>query len=311
MDRVRIPLALLALSCAQIAYSPCVFAGPHDALISKHAATYGVPEALVRRVIRIESGGNARVVSKGNYGLMQIRLGTARAMGYRGTEAGLLDADTNMTYAVKYLAGAYRTAGCNESRAISYYQRGYYGAPRAKCPGPPQSAIQIAERRDETAKPAVAKVRPTATVPALAASSSVLVQMRPKPASEITGSVKAPPPAALTLKDALAQPTAMSVREPAAKPIAALALEAIRLPRGRPANTPHAVAALEPATVPMPVAKPEIVSAQEKQAERFHGTAHKRVRSGRRAAAEPSLITTLKRFFAPDRKSSHSRVTRQ
>ena len=32
---------------------------------------------LVRRVIHIESKGNPRVVSKGNYGLMQIRLGTA------------------------------------------------------------------------------------------------------------------------------------------------------------------------------------------------------------------------------------------
>ena len=45
---------------------------------------------------------------------MQIRLGTARAMGYHGgSPQGLLDADTNMTYAVKYLAGAYRAAGCD------------------------------------------------------------------------------------------------------------------------------------------------------------------------------------------------------
>ena len=111
----------------------------------KHAAAHGVPEALVRRVIQIESRGNPRAVSKGNYGLMQIRLGTARAMGYRGTEQGLLDADTNMTYAVKYLAGAYRAAGCNEGRAISYYQRGYYGARASKCADAP-AATQIAAR---------------------------------------------------------------------------------------------------------------------------------------------------------------------
>jgi soluble lytic murein transglycosylase-like protein len=72
-----------------------------DSLIAKHAAAHSVPEALVRRVIHRESRGNPRVISKGNYGLMQIRLGTARAMGYRGSAAGLLDADTNMTYAVK------------------------------------------------------------------------------------------------------------------------------------------------------------------------------------------------------------------
>ena len=70
---------------ALIALAGSATAGPHDALISKHASTYGVPETLVRRVIHIESKGNARIVSKGNYGLMQIRLGTAHSMGYRGT----------------------------------------------------------------------------------------------------------------------------------------------------------------------------------------------------------------------------------
>lgn len=99
-----------------------------DALIAKHAAANNVPEELVRRIIKRESGGNPRVVSKGNFGLMQIKLATARGLGYRGTAAGLLDADTNMTYAVKYLAGAYRVAGGNHGRAVHYYAAGYYYA---------------------------------------------------------------------------------------------------------------------------------------------------------------------------------------
>lgn len=99
-----------------------------DALIAKHAAANNVPEDLVRRVIKRESGGNPRVVNKGNFGLMQIKLATARGLGYRGTAAGLLDADTNMTYAVKYLAGAYRVAGGNHGRAVHYYAAGYYYA---------------------------------------------------------------------------------------------------------------------------------------------------------------------------------------
>ncbi len=86
----------------------------------------GVPQSLINRVIRRESGGNPRAVSHGNYGLMQIRLATARAMGYAGSAAGLLDPQTNMTYAVRYLAGAYRAAGGNEARAIALYSRGYY-----------------------------------------------------------------------------------------------------------------------------------------------------------------------------------------
>lgn len=113
--------------------------GNLDALIATHAAANGVPESLVRRVIRRESRGNPRAVSAGNYGLMQIRLGTARAMGYRGNVAGLLDADTNMTYAVKYLAGAYRAAGGNADRAVRYYASGYYHAgkrPRQDAPAP-------------------------------------------------------------------------------------------------------------------------------------------------------------------------------
>ena len=38
---------------------------------------------------------------------MQISHATARSMGYSGSPAGLLDADTNLKYAVKYLRGAY------------------------------------------------------------------------------------------------------------------------------------------------------------------------------------------------------------
>jgi DNA polymerase III gamma/tau subunit len=109
-----------------------VRASEHDHLVAKHAATHGVPESLVRRVIQIESKGNPRVVSSGNYGLMQIRLGTARAMGYSGDASGLLDADTNMTYAVRYLAGAYRAAGGNQEQAIRNYQRGYYDTAKAQ-----------------------------------------------------------------------------------------------------------------------------------------------------------------------------------
>ena len=97
-----------------------------DARIAAHASANGVPIELARRVVRRESNGNARAVSKGNYGLMQIRLGTAKAMGYRGNAQGLLDAETNMTYAMKYLSGAYRAAGGNHNRAVALYARGYY-----------------------------------------------------------------------------------------------------------------------------------------------------------------------------------------
>jgi len=105
---------------------------PLDGMAAAQASLNGVPVSLVERVIRRESGGNPRAQNRGNYGLMQIRLGTARAMGFSGSAAELLDPQTNMTYAVRYLAGAYRAANGNESRAVALYARGYYYQAKAQ-----------------------------------------------------------------------------------------------------------------------------------------------------------------------------------
>ena len=95
--------------------------------IAVHAKANNVPESLVRRVIVRESRYNAHARGRGGaMGLMQIKHATARGVGYRGTAAGLLDAETNLTYAVRYLAGAYRAAGGNANRAVAYYATGYY-----------------------------------------------------------------------------------------------------------------------------------------------------------------------------------------
>jgi len=59
---------------------------------------------------------------------MQIKLATARGLGYTGTAEGLRDPDTNLAYAVKYLAGAYRAAGGDHDRTVRYYAGGYYYA---------------------------------------------------------------------------------------------------------------------------------------------------------------------------------------
>jgi soluble lytic murein transglycosylase-like protein len=102
--------------------------GAFDSAIARHAQANGVPEHLVRRVIVRESRYNARAVGRGGaMGLMQIKHATARSMGYSGSAGGLLDAETNLTYAVRYLAGAYRAAGGNPNRAVAYYASGYHG----------------------------------------------------------------------------------------------------------------------------------------------------------------------------------------
>ena len=100
----------------------------YDALVATHAKANNLPEALVHRVIVRESGYRPGLVSHGNIGLMQIKLGTARGLGYTGTAEGLRDPETNLTWAVKYLAGAWRAANGDHNRAVHLYASGYYHA---------------------------------------------------------------------------------------------------------------------------------------------------------------------------------------
>ena len=97
-----------------------------DGLIARYSGQYDVPESLVRRVIARESGYNPAARNGPYLGLMQIRHDTARSMGYAGSPDGLLDAETNLKYAVKYLAGAYIVGGRNQDQAVRNYSRGYY-----------------------------------------------------------------------------------------------------------------------------------------------------------------------------------------
>jgi soluble lytic murein transglycosylase-like protein len=96
------------------------------ALIEQHAAAYGVPEDLVQRVVIRESRHVPTARNGPYYGLMQILPQTARTMGYRGSPEGLLDADTNLTYGVKYLRGAWLVSGGDRDEAVGWYAKGYY-----------------------------------------------------------------------------------------------------------------------------------------------------------------------------------------
>ena len=101
----------------------------YEALVATHASANGVPEILVHRVIVRESRYQPHLVGRGGtIGLMQIKLATARGLGYSGDAAGLRDPETNLTYGIKYLAGAYRAANGNHDRAVHYYASGYYAA---------------------------------------------------------------------------------------------------------------------------------------------------------------------------------------
>ncbi|WJR66267.1 transglycosylase SLT domain-containing protein [Neorhizobium sp. CSC1952] len=96
-------------------------------LIHRYAGLYGVPESLVHRVVHRESRYDPKAYHKDGYwGLMQIKYATAKSMGYEGPPKGLLDAETNLKYAIKYLRGAWLVADNKNDNAIKLYARGYY-----------------------------------------------------------------------------------------------------------------------------------------------------------------------------------------
>jgi soluble lytic murein transglycosylase-like protein len=101
----------------------------YEALVATHAKANLVPEVLVHRVIVRESKYQSNLLGRGGaIGLMQIKLPTARSLGYTGDAAGLRDPETNLAYGIKYLAGAFRAAGGDHDRAVHYYASGYYYA---------------------------------------------------------------------------------------------------------------------------------------------------------------------------------------
>jgi hypothetical protein len=99
----------------------------YEKMIARHAKANLVPETLVHRLVVRESKYNPALIGHGGtIGLMQIKLATARGVGYTGDADGLRDPETNLKYGVKYLAGAYRAASGDYDRAVRYFAGGYY-----------------------------------------------------------------------------------------------------------------------------------------------------------------------------------------
>ena len=100
------------------------------ALVDSEARANGIPIALARAVVRIESNWNPGITgSAGEVGLMQIKPPTARGMGYQGTRKALYDPATNVKWGMRYLAGAYRLADGDTCGTVMRYQGGH-GATR-------------------------------------------------------------------------------------------------------------------------------------------------------------------------------------
>lgn len=92
------------------------------------ANTFALPPGLLESVCYVETkhdiaayhptdGGSPSI------GICQVKLQTARSLGYRGTEKGLMEPTTNVFYAAKYLRYQIDRYG-NVERGVVAYNRG-------------------------------------------------------------------------------------------------------------------------------------------------------------------------------------------
>jgi len=81
---------------------------------------------LVLAVVKIESGNNRFAYNgsdrdgRGTYGLMQLKVATAKYMGFTGKSSDLYDWKTNLKYGIRYLNYQYRRYGSVPSTLAAY-----------------------------------------------------------------------------------------------------------------------------------------------------------------------------------------------
>jgi hypothetical protein len=215
----------------------------YEKMVAVHAKANQVPEALVHRVIVRESKYHPDLIGHGGtIGLMQIKLATARGVGYKGDAEGLRDPETNLTYGVKYLAGAWRAAEGDHDRAVRLYAAGYYEVAkrqRLARPGHPEPVVASAPPKEpDTAKDTAAEPK----------------EAEPKEAAAA--------PVGVAKSDEAAKPEDAAARPDAVKPKSVAAPKSISTSASRPKTASAAKTVLKPIDLipsflkPKPAAKP-------------------------------------------------------
>ena len=105
MELLRLAFAgmcILVLSACATSQMPPNMT-PIQEKIASEAFSQGVPIHIALGIAEVESRFQPTAFSDGNYGLMQIRFGTANSMGFRGTGKDLMNPDNNIKYGVRYI----------------------------------------------------------------------------------------------------------------------------------------------------------------------------------------------------------------
>jgi soluble lytic murein transglycosylase-like protein len=97
-----------------------------SSIVNRYALAAGVPAALARAVVRVESDWDQSMTGlAGEIGLMQIMPQTARDMGFADAEDDLYDPETNIRWGVRYLAEAWRLAEGDVCQTVLKYNAGH------------------------------------------------------------------------------------------------------------------------------------------------------------------------------------------
>ncbi len=112
---------------------------PYRATVAKISCRVGVDPRLTEAIILTESKNNPHIIKKEwdgkrSYGLMQIKMETARMMGFHGSPKKLLSPWINIYYGTRYLKAQMRTfhfvwdavSGYNAGHSLWRTQRLHY-----------------------------------------------------------------------------------------------------------------------------------------------------------------------------------------
>jgi soluble lytic murein transglycosylase-like protein len=124
-------VAVIGLACltCQSADASAIGSDALGRLVTAKAQQHNVPVRLAHAIVEKESNFNPRAMAQGNYGLGQIRCGTARGMGFRGPCSNLLDPETNLDYSMRYLRSALDRSNGDWCKAATLYNRGTHTRP--------------------------------------------------------------------------------------------------------------------------------------------------------------------------------------
>jgi soluble lytic murein transglycosylase-like protein len=133
----------------------------YDALIEQYAREQGVRSDLVRAVIQVESGFNARARSaKGAMGLMQLMPATAAELGVKNP----YNPRENIRGGVGYLRSLLDRYGNDETLALAAYNAGPTAVERYGNTIPPYRETQDYVDRVQTISPVLAAARAASRV---------------------------------------------------------------------------------------------------------------------------------------------------